>query len=560
MRNQTTTIRKVIKQLNQKEGTDGGFWLPNIQRNFIWKEEQTERLFDSLMRDYPIGTLLIWKTKSKIKHRKFIDNYKSSIQFTDFYVPANNTCKLLVLDGQQRLQSLFIGLSGSYNGKELYFDILSGLTHPPEDIKYNFKFKKKAPTDRWIKIKNIVFGEKDIFSDQADIIQAISTKLTPEQRTQIGKNVAIIHKVFKTEDRIVYQEFDSVDQPELYREDDVVEIFIRANSGGTPLGKSDLLFSLLTSSWDEAEEKMESLLEDLNKDGYAFTRDFILKTCLTLLNKGATYKVEKFREKDVRDEIIKKWSEIESSIQCIKDFLHGNTYLRSKHALKSYLPLIPIIYFHYHYTTQWYDVKYLNHYILKTLLAGAFSGNPDSLIDNCITTINNTKSFNNKDIFNTILKSGRNLEISKDDLLQQNYSKRNDLHLIFNLWYKDTHYHPSYSANTLNIDHIFPTSIMRKVKHPRNPKLMKYKKQSRDQIANLMLLTREENGAGGKSDTEPYEWFKNKNEAYLKKHLIPNNPELWKIDHFDQFIKERKKLIVKKFKNELHLLIREKRK
>jgi uncharacterized protein with ParB-like and HNH nuclease domain len=110
MKNQTVTIRKITKQLNQEDTTDGGFWLPNIQRNFVWKEDQIERLFDSLMRDYPIGTLLVWKTKSKIKHRRFIDNYKTGINFTDFYVPENNKRKLLVLDGQQRLQSLFIGL------------------------------------------------------------------------------------------------------------------------------------------------------------------------------------------------------------------------------------------------------------------------------------------------------------------------------------------------------------------------------------------------------------------------------------------------------------------
>ena len=130
MKNQTTTIRKIVQQLNQY------FWLPNIQRNFVWKEVQIERLFDSLMRDYPIGTLLVWKTKSPIKHRKFIDIYKNDTNFTDFYVPENDHCKLLVLDGQQRLQSLFIGLCGSYNGKELYFDLLSGANRAPEDVKY----------------------------------------------------------------------------------------------------------------------------------------------------------------------------------------------------------------------------------------------------------------------------------------------------------------------------------------------------------------------------------------------------------------------------------------
>lgn len=115
MKNQKDTIRKMVSYLT--EANSGGFWLPNIQRPFVWKEDQIERLFDSIMRQYPISTLLIWKTKSGIKKRKFIDNYHSNLKLTDFYVPVDNHAKMLVLDGQQRLQSLFIGLRGSYEKK-----------------------------------------------------------------------------------------------------------------------------------------------------------------------------------------------------------------------------------------------------------------------------------------------------------------------------------------------------------------------------------------------------------------------------------------------------------
>ena len=548
MKTQTIAIRKIIKQLNQKDATDGGFWLPNIQRNFVWKEAQIERLFDSLMRDYPIGTLLVWKTKSTIKHRKFIDNYKADTDFTDFYVPDNDECKLLILDGQQRLQSLLIGLWGSYNGRELYFDILSGSHTPPEDIKYIFKFQNNRPANTWIKLKDIVFGEDTVPADTRRILGSLQLEMTEEDKDQINENISTIHNVFKAEDRIVYQEFDSVEKPKLYSEDDVVEIFIRANSGGTPLGKSDLLFSLLTSDWEEAEEKMECLLEDLNKEGYAFTRDFVLKTCLTLLDTGASYKVEKFRDLSIIKSMISEWERIENSIKCIKDFLYGSTYLRSKKSLKSYLTLIPIIYFHYHNKDKWDSLKHLDHYILKTLLAGSFSSSPDNLIDNCIKEIRESKEFTNKKIFKIIQNDGRSLKISKDDLLKQDYSKRNDLHLLFNMWYEKINYQPSYRGNELQIDHIFPTSILRKIKLPNNAKMMKYKPEDRNQIANLMLLTMNENGAGGKGDTEPSEWFADKPDTYLKQHLIPQDPELWKIENFDKFIGARKQLIVDKFR------------
>ena len=157
MKNQRESVRKIVTYLNNEE-RDGGFWLPNIQRSFVWSEDQIERLFDSIMREYPISTLLVWRTNSDIRYRKFIDNYHSKIRLTDFYVPQDKKTKLLVLDGQQRLQSLYIGLKGSYEKRELYFDILSGDAVMPEDIRYRFKlFDPQKAAFPWIKFKDIVF-------------------------------------------------------------------------------------------------------------------------------------------------------------------------------------------------------------------------------------------------------------------------------------------------------------------------------------------------------------------------------------------------------------------
>ena len=84
MKNQRQTIRKIVSFLNNPED-DGGFWLPNIQRPFVWREDQICRLFDSILREYPISTLLVWKTTSGIRRRKFIDNWKGTLHLSDFY-------------------------------------------------------------------------------------------------------------------------------------------------------------------------------------------------------------------------------------------------------------------------------------------------------------------------------------------------------------------------------------------------------------------------------------------------------------------------------------------
>jgi hypothetical protein len=100
------------------------------------------------------------------------------------------------------------------------------------------------------------------------------------------------------------------------------------------------------------------------------------------------------------------------------------------------------------------------------------------------------------------------------------------------------------------VDHIFPQSAFKKVKalNPKTNKrdLTRYKDAERNQLANCMLLTQKENGAGGKSDTLPEVWFAKRvaeEKNYLDMHLVPKDPELWKLDRFEDFISERKKII-----------------
>lgn len=549
MKNRTETIRKIVSYLNNRE-QDGGFWLPNIQRRFVWKEDQIERFFDSIMRQYPISTLLIWKTSSNVKHRKFIDNHHPNIKLSSYYVPKDNHLKKLVLDGQQRLQSLFIGLMGSYEGREFYIDILSGDLVVPDDIRYKFRFLKMPNEPRWIKFKDIVFSEERDNRLTRQLIDRFNEQLSDEQQDRIEDNVCQISKMFKQDEIIVYQELDSIDSPELYSEDDIVEIFIRANSGGTRLGKSDLLFSLLSSSWEESDAQMEILLEELNRTGYEFTRDFVLKTCLTLLKTGAAYNVAKLRNQDNRNAVIEKWEEISQAILDVKDFVYGKTFIKSGKAIPSYLMLLPLIYVRYHYFSKWRQATNVDEYILRTLLASAFSGSPDGLIDACINKIDNLQNWDTKEIFGVIRTHNRSLEITSESLLSNGYDSKL-IHLLFNLWYRDFDYTPSYENNKPQIDHIFPQSQLGMVKeiNPDTGKknLMKYKSKDRNRLGNCMLLTAQENGAGGKSDTPPDQWFADKDNNYLDMHLIPKDKSLWILDKYDDFVAAREKLILDKF-------------
>lgn len=562
MQNKKLSIRKIVSYLNDAESEGGGFWLPNIQRPFVWSPEQITRLFDSIMREYPISTLLVWKTKEPVKHRRFIDNYHRQIKLTDFYVPEHRRSKMMVLDGQQRLQSLFIGLRGSYEGKELYLDITSGQADAaPDEIRYRFVFKDSASAGwPWVRLKDIVLQNNRLDLQIAkDLVVNAGVEVDSKTSEVVQLNVGRIRKEFVNDDNITFQELDGIDNPEAYKVDDIVEIFIRANSGGTRLGKSDLLFSLLTSSWEEADAEMEDLLVKLNSGGFAYDRDFVLKTCLTVLGKGARYEVGKFRDGKTKEEIIERWPALSSAILAVHDVLVTGTYIRSDRAMPSYLALIPLIYFRYHYPERFKKSAQLPDYILRALVTGVFSGNPDVLIDRVVKTIQERQDFDLAEVYGVIREGGRSLEITPHTILGQHYGAR-EIHLFFNLWYREFNYVPAYSGNTPSVDHIFPQSLLRAIK-TENPEtgrrnLTKYPQAVRDQIANCMLLTAEENGAAGKSDIPPNQWFARErfesSEAharYLAMHLIPTNPALWKIDRFEDFVKARHELILDRFKD-----------
>lgn len=328
------------------------------------------------------SVLLVWKTTSGIRRRKFIDNWSPTLKLSTFYVPEDTKKKCLVLDGQQRLQSLYIGLCGSFSGRELHFDVLSGTAALPDDIKYRFEFQSTATARYpWIKFKDLVFTTRR----KRELIQDMEVKaghtLTDEEKDSIENNLDLVDRTFKMDESITYQELDSIDNPALYTEDDVVEVFIRANSGGTKLEKSDLLFSLLNASWDVADNRMEELLEDLNRHGFAFDRDFVLKTCLVLLNQGAPYEVSKFRKPGVREDIEAKWNELSASIKALADFVRSKTYIQCDKALPSYLALIPLIYVCHHFPSAWAAAKSVDSFLVRTLLAGAFGGQSDRIID-----------------------------------------------------------------------------------------------------------------------------------------------------------------------------------
>jgi uncharacterized protein with ParB-like and HNH nuclease domain len=557
MKYECISIKKAVQMIDEKR-----LLLPHIQRPFVWKQDRTnnqvKRFFDSILRGYPFGTLLFWITRDDIQVRRFIDDYKDGMDVKETYLKSSeykDKEKTLVLDGQQRLQALYIALKGTYNGKELYFDILSGgnvFWNKGDELRYNFEYftrdnakKKSNDENYWVLLKNIVLSDENTVKLKRDVLKQMkddSIVISETIEERVEENVANVKNMFTALDLIYYYPIDST-LGKFTEYEEILEIFIRTNSGGTPLCKSDLMFSLIKLSWDESEEEFEDLLNTMNRQGaFYFDKDFILKTSLVLLDKRAKYAVEKFKGSDgekTLETIKDKWQKIVESFNWVKDFL-DYARVTSGTVLPSYNALIPIIYFAYIHDCKPNSpkVKYnIQTWLYKALLNGNFGGQSDRVIDNCTDII---KKYSEADYFpyseledNTKTKLNRVVDVNPNII-------DGNTHLILNLLYlfnnQIINFQPKLNGNSPEIDHIFPKSKM--------VRTYNYPSGIVNNIGNYMFLEKILNILKGSK--LPEEYFPdalNEQSEFYGRNFIPDDPQLHKPEKFEEFVNRRRDMI-----------------
>lgn len=408
------TIKQAIDDIKRNN-----YVLPSIQREFVWDTEQIETLFDSLMRDYPISTFLFWKVdKVKVKDfqfYEFLKNYHKKDNTHNKKIELSGDEDVIaLLDGQQRMTSFYIALSGTYADKirhrrlddpnaypkkKLYLNLLQ----PSDDIEveYNFKFlseEEAAPSEGFFWFE---CGKMLEFTDLAKAM-----KFLKEQELLDSSKYPIESLDFAFDTLTEF--FNVIHQKptiNFYLEkgetlDKVLQIFIRINSGGTKLDYSDLLLSIATAKWQEkdARETIHEFVDDINKigDGFSFNKDLVLKACLVLADfKDVQFKVDNF-VKDNMLTIEKKWSGISGAVRTAVELVSKFGYNRDN--LLAANAVIPIAYFIYknefeskmlHSAERETDRKAIKEWLGRSFLKGIFGGQSDALFPAIRTLVNN---------------------------------------------------------------------------------------------------------------------------------------------------------------------------
>ncbi len=394
------SLFSLIEEINHS------LFLPHIQRPFVWEEDQMLRLFDSLMRNYPIQTLLFWRTKDEIKARKFMPEVEWDPDLSDYYEPnvsKSGQEKVFVLDGQQRLQTLFAIFRGSIlDGQgqraEAYFDATGGDQITDAGLLYGLRFSATPLPSPWYRVADLLGRDttrvaEEIADDWNDMLDrkdaegtAGSRPTDEEQRARqkrVRRNFSQLLSLLREEKHFWVQQLDGVANQYPYRT--VLDIFVRVNSGGTKLDASDLMFAAMKEGWDEIEEAIEETTELLNGTNLQFDKTFPLKCLLVVNGRGAEASTEKFSGPDgqqLLDDMKEGWDRAERAFQELRDFLKHDLKIYADKVVRTYNSFIPLFdYLYFNPKPNERSRALMRGYYYKAQLFGWYSVATDNVIN-----------------------------------------------------------------------------------------------------------------------------------------------------------------------------------
>lgn len=573
------TISDIITKIHAKK-----YLLPSIQREFVWDTDQITMLFDSLMRDYPINAFLFWEVGkenlNEFMFYEFLRDYHQTKNYHNDKANLNGDENVIaVLDGQQRLTSLYIGLRGSYAYKLSYRRWNDPEAYPPrklylnllqrsEDSEYEYEFDfltqaeaaQNDSTHYWF-LAGDILNMKSL----SDVMKYWSKNIvygnhTSEQADFANETLSKLYEVIHVAPTISYYLETSSEL------DKVLNIFIRVNSGGTTLSYSDLLLSFATAQWDklDARKEIHDFVDEINEIGYGFNmgKDIVLKACLVLCDfDDISFKVDNFNRTNmlkIQDEWENITKAIRSALKLIASFGFGRENITSNNLI------IPIAYYLKHIglpdnfesnSAAAGNRVAIKKWFTRSLLKRVFSFMPDGVLKPIREIIRKSEdgAFPLQQIMDRFKGSNRALTFTEDDISNLLYTKygQGNTTVVMSVLYPWAD-----MRNHFHIDHMYPKSAFTKTKLEKrglSGKEIEFSMNNANYLANLQLLEAIPNIE--KKDRDFDQWLADTVPpdaiaAYKERHLIPKDVELT-FPHFEEFFTKREWLIIEKLKTEL---------
>lgn len=564
-----TTLLPLLNKISSRK-----LLLPHIQRRFVWEEEQMGMFLDSLVKKYPLQNFLFWKTKTKIRVRRFQDIISSEDPISKLLeenVSASDEEKNLVLDGQQRLQTLYVLYRGGIKDAEsaatrkAWFNLADdGIVDGGDRVVFSANNPSSGlpisedipPEICWLPLSTLGMGDfadENLADNLSDQIHAYfesdkDCKYPRPSKATVRTNVNRLTNVLR-QDTFNYTELDGTDAGSIFTLKNVLEIFKRVNSGGTPLSEADLVFAVIKGGWDEAESAIEDAAEIISKSGairLEFNQDNALRTAALAITDRSKLDTEMFQDEAKMREWSAKWPKAKAAFQQLSDFITGDLMLYHPKVMTGNSMLLPMHKYIYERLALRpagsepgllrEEKEFLEFFYYASVFFGWFASHTDSRIDRIAITLKT--SFENKDYYpyaairDVFEKYEKRTKLELTDI-----SKTSRRNALLNLVYVKSAGVGAFAvkskSNKPNVDHIFPANELRKLfklayPHMDKEELSKLSSREINHIGNFRFVGDSENKH--KNDELPAAYFKQmkKNDRLRQLTLseYAENPEM----------------------------------
>ena len=542
--------------------------IPAFQRQFVWDVSRIEKLWDSILLDYPFSTFLFWHIDdTNTTWDTYFMSFLSSITFNsrnqadagnNNYSLSNidtNVNDTAILDGQQRLTALYVSLYGDLfirqkNARKknrggiiakLFVELnRNKLTVDEEeynskkyDIAFNTKLGMLSPTA--FEVKKLIDPNIRNEEYRKQLFDSYVSKVTENSKDYA---LSILNKLYSKiyEEKLIrYTEIFGMNQ------DDALEMFVRFNSGGKALKKSEITMSILEAYWSQAKQEFGKVLVS---DFSGFDSDFIIRTALMLYGDVIKSTINRNLATQLKD----NWNSFKKALKNLSVFLKGlNINIsRFSNSWNVLLPIIYVIYFnpdtYQNYTNE------LRAYLIRAIFFGYFNAGTTAKLQQMKSDIN---SFNGIITFD-LLNQRSELAITQgkiDDLLMVEKGSRLAGEILYYLskdWinpslkYEQDHLHPEDRFNE-NKPLTVTFDTWNRWRNMKN------------KLPNLQYFEGCSNAEKNNMSLEDYiSQLPNEQQESFKEHAIIGDDFPLEIEEFETFYDKRSKLLVDKIKKLLN--------
>lgn len=520
--------------------------LPEFQREYVWSRDQAKQLLVSLVREYPVGSFLFWKTDDppELKNLQQIPEKLGTVQ--------------VILDGQQRLTTLYMLLEGEIPPYYREVDI----TTDPRDLYFNletadfqyYQSSKMRGNPAWKKVI-------DCYQDSKLNAIKIAKEITEEESVMVNLAELLNDNLNKLRGvRSVAMSIQNV--PSHARLEDAIDIFDRVNSQGTKLTDADLALTHITGKWAQARRVMKEKIKDLDARHFSFDLTFMTRALTGVVVNRALFNTI---HGVPREELEPGWKKLSKLLDYMASVLPSSAFIHSTDDLNTTNVLVPLIVF-----LSRNDGKFPNEKAMKNAFNwlyaahtwSRYTAQTDQRLESDVSLI--VREPNPWDeLREQIIDQRGRIEVKADDL-----EGRGIIHPLFRTmfilakaqgavdWFNGAALGTTHGETyQIHNHHIFPASLLYEQHFDPDNHLHR---KIVNEIGNRAVLTAETNL--DLSNRPPEDYLPEVEERFpgaLAKQFVPMDPALWRLESYSDFLEARRANIARNFNEFMQALIAE---